>query len=98
MIILWLTAKRKQLFWRKKTHTACSEQVGVCVPAQINIWLTPQSRYYLTDISEREVAGLSPFRVYPSFFCTFSHQLSRAGTEPLPDRRLSARLVLVQNA
>lgn len=80
MIILWLTAKRKQLFWRKKTHTACSEQVGVCVPAQINIWLTPQSRFYLTDISERGVTGLSPFRVYPSFSVPFP--ISYRGQEP----------------
>lgn len=51
-----------------RKHTACSGQVGVCVPAQINICLTPQSRYYLTEIGEREVADLSPFHVYPLFF------------------------------
>lgn len=54
-------------------HTqACTEQVGMCVPAQINIWLTLQSGYYLAEISEREVGGLAAFFVYPPltpFFC-----------------------------
>lgn len=48
-----------------RKHTA--GQVGVCVPAQINICLTPQSRYYLTEISEQEVVDPSPFHVNPFF-------------------------------
>lgn len=42
--------------WRK-THTARAEQVGMCFPEQINIWLTLQRGYYLTEISEQEVRG-----------------------------------------
>lgn len=52
--------KTAAALWRK-THTACAEQVGMCVPAQINIWLTLQSGYYLAEISEREVGGLAGF-------------------------------------
>ena len=56
---------------RRKTHTACAEQVGMCVPAQINIWLTLHSGYYLAEISEREVGGLAGFW-FPSSYLFFS--------------------------
>lgn len=45
---------------------ACAEQVALCVPEQINIWLTLHSGYYLTEISEQEVGGLDGFWI-PSF-------------------------------
>lgn len=46
---------------------ACAEQVAMCVPKQINIWLTLHSGYYLTEISEQEVGGLDGFWI-PSFY------------------------------
>lgn len=59
------------VLWRK-THTACVEkQVGMRVPAQINIWLTLQSGYYLAEISEREVWGVSLCFFFLFFFCGY---------------------------
>ena len=53
----------------QNTHTACVEkQVGMRVPAQINIWLTLQSGYYLVEISEREVWGVSLCFFFLFFF------------------------------
>lgn len=59
-----------------QTHAACAEQVGMCVPAQINIWLTLQNGYYLAEISEREVGGLAGFWL-PSFLAFFFFFLCR---------------------
>lgn len=66
---------------RRKIHTARAEQVGVCVPAQINIWLTLQSGYYLAKIIERDVGGLAGFRLpsySPATFKTLHQQWDRS--------------------
>lgn len=79
-------------------HTACAEQVGMCVPAQINIWLTLPSGYYLAEISEREVGGSRWFLVSPllAFFSVAAvAQVSLAVTQNLSDsRELSVRVPL----
>ncbi len=74
--------------WRK-THTACAGQVAMCVPAQINIWLTLRSGYYLAEISEREVGGLLHFLKSSSYPLSMAAgaQVSRAVTQHLPDTR-----------
>lgn len=63
----------------------------MCVPAQINIWLTLQSGYYLAEISEREVGGLAAFFLFilllPPFSIAARTQLSLAVTQPLTDTR-----------
>lgn len=72
---------------------ACAEQVAMCVPEQINIWLTLHSGYYLTEISEQEVGGLDGFWI-PSFHpLSFSLQLHRyhwlqCNTFPMPEKTL----------
>lgn len=78
------------VLWRK-THTACVEkQVGMRVPAQINIWLTLQSGYYLAEISEREVWGVSLCFFFCFFFVVIlvfvaaGTQVSLAVTQHLP--------------
>lgn len=85
-----------------RKHRARSGQVGVRVTAQINICLTPQSRYYLTGISEWEVVDPSPFHVFLLFFFSvfffFTPFPISCREQPLPDWRLSARLVVGQNA
>lgn len=64
MIFLWLGAKKNitaAALWRKKSK-ARTEQLAMCAPAQINIWSTLWSGYYLAEISGRRVGGLAaPF-------------------------------------
>lgn len=62
----------------QKKHRACAEQVGMCVPAQINIWLTLPSGYYRAEISEREVGGVSLVSGSP-LFLPFSCRCRSAG-------------------
>ena len=70
-----------------QTHAASAEQVGMCAPAQINIWLTLQNGYYLADISEREVGGLTGFWLPSSYFFSIAAetQVSLAVTQCLSD-------------
>lgn len=69
MISVRLESKTKQQLCdgvnqKKKKEKACEEQVVMCVPAQVNIWLT------LSETSDREV-GVSAFSLrihHPLFF------------------------------
>lgn len=74
---------------RRKTHTARAEQVGMCFPAQINIWLTLRSGYYLPEISEWEV-GVSPSFWFSSPYLSSVYagtQVSLSVTKYLSDTR-----------
>lgn len=99
------TTKQQLGLWRKThthsthtlTHPACAEQVGARVPAQINIWLTLQSGYYLAEISEREVGGLAVFFILLPFFpIPAGTQVSLAVTRYLNKSTVTAPLVLGQ--
>lgn len=69
----------------------------MCPGADKHVLKTPQSRYYLTEIGEQEVADLSPFHVYPLFFYAFSPSvIAGMNAASASDWRLSARLVLGQ--
>jgi len=74
---------------RRETHTACAEQVGMCVPAQINIWLTLPRGYYLAEIWEQEVGGLAGFwflSLKPFFLSLQEHRYTDV-TQYLSDTR-----------
>lgn len=86
MIFYGSKPKQNSSWVMAQTHAASGEQVGKCVPAQINIWLTLQNGYYLSEISEREVGGLAGFWL-PSYFFSFAveKQVSLAVTQCLSD-------------